>query len=213
MAMNRSKGWLRILWMLALLAMCMPVGALGEAAAEAMPGAVTIQLFGANAEVPYRLMQGENQCASGTAAAGTITRLDDLAAGDYVLFLEVPQGIRMTAINGVPFVLEGEQSFSVPVKPGEDQPVQIELGCKGVIAGTVREIPDGVAVTFAGGETQASAVVQGGAFESEMLWSGTYEVSLTLPQGRYMGDGWTMEESAGGVTAKAVCVLGVDGRT
>lgn len=219
MAMNRSKAWLRILWVLAMLAMCLPASALAEAGADAgagaetLPGAVTIQIFGANAEVPYRLMQGETQSASGTAAAGTITRLDDLAAGEYVLYFSLPQGIRMTAINGAPFQLEGEQSFSVPVKAGEDQPVQIELGCKGVIAGTVREIPDGVTVNISGEGVQAAAVVQGGAFESEQLWSGSYEVSMTLPQGRYAGEGWTVTDTEGGAAAKALCVLGTDGRT
>ncbi len=213
MAMNRSKVWLRILWMLAMLAMCLPASVLAEAGAEALPGAVTIQLSGANAEVPYRLMQGDAEYAAGTAAAGTITRLDDLAAGEYVLYFSLPQGIRMTAINGVPFQLEGEQSFSVPVKAGEDQPVQIELGCKGVIAGTVGEIPDGVTVTISGEGTQATAVVQGGAFESEQLWSGSYEVSMTLAQGRYAGEGWTVTDTEGGTVAKALCVLGTDGRT
>jgi len=213
MAMNRSKAWLRILWMLALLAMCVPAGALAEGGEDALPGAVTIQLFGANAEVPYRLMQGDAECASGTAAAGTITRVDDLAAGDYVLYFALPQGIRMTAINGVPFQLEGEQSFSVPVKAGEDQPVQIELGCLGVIAGTVGEIPDGVTVFISGEGIQANAVVQGGAFESELLWSGSYEVSMALPQGRYAGDGWTVTDTEGGTVAKALCQLGTEGRT
>lgn len=217
MAMNRSKVWLRILWLLAVLAMCMPASVLAEAGAdagaEALPGAVTIQLSGANAEVPYRLMQEGAECASGTAASGTITRLDDLAAGEYVLYLALPQGIRTTMINGVPFQLEGEQSFSVPVKAGEDQPVQIQLGCKGVIAGTVQEIPDGVTVTISGEGTQATAVVQGGAFESEQLWSGSYEVTMTLPQGAYAGEGWTVEQTEGGVTAKTVCVLGTEGRT
>lgn len=206
--MNKSKKWLRLLiGLLLAVCVCACAGA-EEILTEEETGSVTLRLFGSEAEVPYKLVCGEDEFASGTAATGMIVRVDDLPAGGYVLQIALPENMRTTQINGVPYVLEGDLYFSVPVKSGVVQPVEMVIAGQGIIRGTIAGVSDGVMAAVSDTDVRQEMIVTGGAFISEPLWPGSYEVSVLLPAGRYAGEGWTMVESiGGGVIARLECVL------
>ncbi|MGN1019264.1 MAG: SdrD B-like domain-containing protein [Aristaeellaceae bacterium] len=151
----------------------------------------------ANGSASYLLTLGDESVAEGTLTADQPEALTGLEPGEYTVTLSIPQGMVMTALNGQTLALKDRVQWQAQVKAGIEGTYNITLSALASVSGSIAGTED-VGASLSG--TGQAAVTDGQYAWTELL-PGEYTVTLTLPEGDYAAEGWTLQPRDGGVEA------------
>lgn len=128
------------------------------------------------------LLTGENAVVTG------------LKKGNYIVTIDLPENVLLTGLNGYPSVQRKVAQWLVTISNGKTSIYQLELSNAASVYG---EVPDqtNVQVTISGSEIHTTEGV--GAFSFTGIAPDTYSVTCVLPEGRYVGEGWSFVDMAG----------------
>lgn len=167
------------------------------AAAEMSPkGGVALS---ANGAVPYAVSRDGVTLARGEIPAdGSLERIE-LEPGDYVMTAEIPAGWALLSLNDSAAAMKGQVTWVASVEEGRDQHFALTLARLGSLSGETMRLT-GASLTAEGPSGMATASADG-AYRLDALLPGSYRVSVRLPKGEYVGEGWQFEADDEGVTA------------
>ncbi|MBQ5972629.1 MAG: hypothetical protein IJL69_00365, partial [Oscillospiraceae bacterium] len=124
-----------------------------------------------------------------------------LTPGDWILAVNVPDGCYAD--------WEGERltgSFTRTVTVTEAGDLTLKLCLLGGISGSV-PAADGISAQLWSEEASAGAEAADGVLRAANLLPGTYTVTLTLPAGEYVGEGWDIASSGNAVIAETTVAV------
>lgn len=153
----------------------------------------------ADGEAAYALHLGDVLVAEGQLTGDEAAVLDELAPGEYTITLMLPEGQAAATLNGYPLTAEGQTlEWLASVTAGSEGMYQIGLTDVCSISGSVNA--EGAVVTASSNGLDVQTTVSGGAYVLEGLRPGAYQVTIALPQGDYVTEGWTQTSDEQGWT-------------
>ncbi len=153
----------------------------------------------ANGAVPYAVSQDGVTLAEGVTPADGSSAVVELEPGDYVMTAEIPAGWALLSLNDSTVAMKGQVMWVASVAQDNTSSFALTLARLGGLTGEMPHIT-GASLT-AEGPSGTVTVPADGAYRLEELLPGSYRVTVSLPQGRYTGEGWAFTEDGEGVTA------------
>lgn len=158
-------------------------------------GLLVIQCGGdEGAAASYSLKSGGKDVAAGEITTGTSARVPDLAQGNYIVTIQLPDNVMLTGLNGYPSLQRGTAQWMASISGGKTSLYQVELSLAGTITGEIADAGH-VQVTLAGSEMYT--LTANGTFAQQGMAPDVYTVTCVLPEGEYEGEGWSFVASAG----------------
>lgn len=162
-------------------------------------GTLVLQSSGdADARAAYSISAGGRVYAEGELIPGETAEISDLGPGDYIVTVNLPEGMLLTGLNGYPSLQRRAAQWLASVGVGRVITYQVELSRACAISGEIDGL-QGVQVIITGSENYN--LIADGAFAQTGLTPDTYTVTAVLPMGEYTGEGWSFVEAAGQILA------------
>ena len=171
-----------------------------EAEATPVPGTLVLMAEG-NGNAEYRIGEGMEAVLTPDQPA----RIGNLTPGEYLITLNMPDKVVMTALNGNPLIQRGTAQWMAAVAEGQEAIYTVELMRTGAVSLKLKNIIGATVVLNGSLESVEMKDAGKGLFSADKLAPDTYTAVVKLPAGRYEYDEtkWTMTETADGMTATA----------
>ncbi len=166
-------------------------------------GGLRISVEGAG-EASYALTNNGVLMAQGTVSEQAFALIEALPAGEYLVTLTLPENLVLTALNGNAVVQRGSVQWMAPVAAMQESAYTLTLSETGAVSVPTENVT-GAAIVLAGPRESREANLNENSLNN--LLPDEYTVTVTLPDGRYTAEGWTLTESRNGYTAAASCVV------
>ncbi len=196
-----------------MAAQAAPTAAPTEVPAPAK-GTLVLSAAGESAAVTYSVSDlNGNVVAQGSFSPAEPVTIGQMAAGEYHVSLQMPAHIVMTGLNSNATMQRGLAQWKVAVEADQESNYVIELTGTGSIILEAENVSELQADVH--GERESAKMVRTGesVYGGMNLLPGAYTVSVLLPQGRYVADGWTLTANADGsiqATAQTTVQSGVN---
>ena len=162
-------------------------------------GTLRLEVLG-NAEATYILARDGEVTASGTLVSGETTVTAPMPEGTYTFTLLLDDGVMLAGLNGQPVERFEQAQWQVIITAGEEGLYQMELSGVAAVSGSVSGVAEAV-ITARGERMERETSLSSGWFTLGDLYPGSYEISVSLPAGEYLGAGWTLYPEEGGIRA------------
>lgn len=146
--------------------------------------------------------------AEDTLNVGMTAEIPGLTEGVYMMTVTLPEGTLACGLNGLSAMTRNVAEWKAVMTPGEDSLYQLTLCRTGALAGTAEGVADGVLLAVRGEKDAADVALAEEAYIADGLCPGVYSLTVSLPAGRYEGDGWQLTQENGGVTARIDVTVG-----
>ncbi|MBR3765262.1 MAG: hypothetical protein IKK57_12035 [Clostridia bacterium] len=158
-------------------------------------GTLVLQGMGdLGAAASYSVTAGGVTYGAGELITGENASVTGLKKGNYIITIDLPENVLLTGLNGYPSVQRTIAQWLVTISNGKTSTYRVELSNAASLYG---EVP---------GQTMAQVTISGseihttegeGAYSFTGLAPDTYTVTCVLPEGRYVGEGWSFVDMAG----------------
>ncbi len=172
------------------------------AAPVAVNGSLMVYVQG-DGEAAFTIAAGETVVAQGQLSAAVPAVAEEIPAGEYLITLTLPENMVLTALNGNETLQRGTAQWVGTVMADEESAYTVDLTWTGGLELPLQHISDAV-IRLEGGRESREAQVQGD-YAEENLIPDAYTVTVLLPAGRYLAEGWTLEQTSEGYRAAASC--------
>ena len=160
-------------------------------------GALVIEGAGSGS-ASYAVSQGDAVIAQGELLPGGDAYLENLTEGEYLLTVNLPEGVILAGFNGYPVEMQGQAQWQIVVEGNTDNRYRVDLEQLASLTASFQDL-EGQTVSLTGVNHSVSAVISGGQASVAGLRADTYTVTVPVTDNDYSGEGWTV--SGGAATA------------
>lgn len=160
-------------------------------------------------EAKYQLMLGSALVTEGELSPDAPAEIDGLTPGGYTVLILLDDHMAMTSLNSFAVATEGQAAWQTEISANVENAYTVGLSSLVTLTGAMDEDISAQASASCQYDS-ASAAAENGAYQLTNLIPGEYTVTLQLPAGDYLGEGWSFTEADGVVSATLTLMVEAD---